>query len=62
MDLFLSLAKNDKGEMLFTQDQAFSSPSAAAVIVSGRPANGRTVWFESQTRKTYGDWQSEQLE
>lgn len=56
------LAKDEQGVMRFTQDQAFSSPSAAAAIVSGRPANGRTVWLESQTRKTYGDWQSEQVE
>ena len=29
---------------IFTQDYSFDSPSAAAVIVSGRSANGRREW------------------
>jgi len=27
-----------------TQDYTFASPSAAAVVVLGRPVNGRTAW------------------
>ena len=50
------------GVVRFSQDQPFSSPSAAAAVVSGRSANGRIVWVEKKSRKTYGDWQSEQLE
>lgn len=56
------LVADDTGKVRFSQDQPFSSPSAAAAVVSGRPANGRTVWFEKQSRKTYGDWQSEKLD
>lgn len=40
--------------MHFTQNQAFSSPSAAAANVSGRPTNGRTIVVcqsESQDRR-----------
>lgn len=56
------LVPDTSGGARFTQDQPFSSPSAAAAVVSGRSANGRIVWFEKSSRKTYGDWQSEQLE
>lgn len=56
------LVPDGAGQVCFVQDQAFSSPSAAAAVVSGRSANGRTVWFEKQSRKTYGDWQSAILE
>ena len=45
----------------FTKDYAFSSPSAAAAIVAGRPANGRTHWVIEETGKTYADWQDEQV-
>lgn len=41
----------------FSRDYAFSSPSAAAAIVAGRAANGRTHWIEENTRLTYGAWQ-----
>jgi len=53
------LAPDGSGNACFMQDQTFSSPSAAAAIVSGRPANGRTVWIEKESRKPYGAWQSE---
>lgn len=56
------LVADANGMVRFSQDQAFSSPSAAAAVVSGRPANGRTVWYEKASKKTYGDWQSEQVE
>ncbi len=56
------LAADSSGHIHFTTDQAFSSPSAAAAVISGRPANGRTTWLEKTTRKTYGEWQSEQVE
>jgi hypothetical protein len=41
----------------FTRDYAFSSPSAAAAIVAGRSANGRTHWIDEKSRLTYGAWQ-----
>ena len=34
----------------FTQDYAFSSPSTAAAVVLGRPANGRIEWKDAQGR------------
>jgi len=56
------LVRDEAGEVTFSQDQMFSSPSAAAAVISGRPANGRTTWFEKTSRKTYGDWQSAMVE
>ncbi len=41
----------------FTRDYAFSSPSAAAAVVSGRSANGRTQWLTETSGQTYGGWQ-----
>lgn len=41
----------------FTRDYAFSSPSAAAAVVSGRSANGRTQWLTEFGGQTYGGWQ-----
>lgn len=52
----------DGSTMVFSRDHAFSSPSAAAAVVAGRPANGRTDWKVRGTRTTYGDWESEGLE
>jgi hypothetical protein len=46
----------------FTRDHAFSSPSAAAAVVSGRSANGRISWFVQDTKTTYGEWQAQQVE
>lgn len=56
------LVKDAAGKVSFAQDQAFSSPSAAAAVISGRAANGRIVWREQCSGKTYGDWQSAMLE
>ena len=36
--------KKEQEKMIFTRDYLFSSPSAAAMIVLGRSANGRTEW------------------
>ena len=56
------LVPDASGVIRFSQDQLFSSPSAAAAVVSGHSANGRIVWFEKKSRMSYGDWQSERLE
>jgi hypothetical protein len=45
----------------FVDDYAFSSPSAAASVVAGRTANGRTHWIVEGGRQTYGDWQAERV-
>ncbi|XKF14942.1 GIY-YIG nuclease family protein [Halomonas sp. BLK-85] len=55
------LVADEAGDVSFTRDHAFSSPSAAAAVVSGRPANGRTAWVEKISRKTYGEWQDQQV-
>lgn len=47
----------------FMEDYKFNSPSAAAAVISGGFANGRTMWkLKSNTTKTYADWQNEQEE
>jgi len=46
----------------FNEDYAFSSPSAAAAIVTGRTANGRVEWKEQKTQQTYAQWQEVQIE
>ena len=55
------LIPTDRDLTTFTADQVFSSPSAAAAVISGRSANGRTQWAVEGTGKTYGDWQDEQV-
>ena len=47
---------------VFTESYAFSSPSAAAAVVNGRPANGRVAWKHSKTGQTYAEWEDEQLQ
>jgi hypothetical protein len=45
----------------FTRDYAFASPSAAAAVVAGRAANGRTHWLVQDSGATYGHWAEEQV-
>lgn len=45
----------------FASDYLFSSPSAAAAVVAGRSANGRTHWLVQGSKQTYGEWQAEQV-
>lgn len=47
---------------VFRRNQVFASPSAAAAVVQGRSANGRTSWIEESTGLTYADWQNRDLE
>jgi len=51
-------ASGDKA--VFTEDFAFSSPSAAAAVVCGRSANGRTSW-KRPDGQTYAEWEAVQL-
>ena len=46
---------------ILTSDLAFSSPSAAAALVSGRSANGRVSWIHRATGQTYGNWEEAQI-
>ncbi|TSA82163.1 DUF4357 domain-containing protein [Deinococcus detaillensis] len=50
------IAPNAQGELVFTRDTAFNSPSAAAVAVLGRSANGRTTWKVAGSDTDYGEW------
>ena len=48
-DLVEQGVMSDRGERyVFTQDQVFSSPSTAAGVVLGRPANGRVEWKNAE--------------
>ncbi len=58
----LEMLKVSGEHAVFANDYAFSSPSAAAAILNGRAANGRTAWKLKGTNKTYADWEAEQLE
>ncbi len=45
----------------FAQSYAFKSPSAAAAVVFGRPANGQLEWKVKGTSTTYRDWEARQI-
>ena len=55
------LADDAQGRRRFTTDYAFTSPSAAAAVVSGRSANGRVKWTIQGSEETYGEWQERQV-
>lgn len=56
------LSKTDSGKRYFTVNTPFNSPSAAAAVVAGRSANGRTSWVAEESGMTYGDWQEKSLD
>lgn len=62
-DLFEQLVQDEvlvsdgAGKRVFSKDHGFTSPSAAAAIVSGRNANGRKSWQVDGTDTSYGQWQ-----
>lgn len=45
----------------FAENIAFNSPSAAAAIVDGRPANGTIEWVTTDTGLTYKAWEAAQI-
>lgn len=47
------------GCRIFKDDFAFNSPSAAAAVVLGRSANGRTSWLVEGTLQSYAAWQDQ---
>ena len=53
---------DDQQYWVFTQSASFQSPSAAAMIVAGASANGRTQWKVQGSSQTYASWQEEQIE
>lgn len=53
----------EQGEKLvFTENYAFKSPSAAAAVVAGRTANGRKEWKLQGSSKTYDEWHAEMVD
>lgn len=52
----------DPNSLLFADNVAFDSPSAAAAVVLGRNSNGRIEWKAADSGKTYADWQALQLQ
>lgn len=54
------LIVQQEGQAILANDYAFASPSAAAAVVSGRAANGRTSWKLSDGR-TYAQWEHDRL-
>jgi len=51
----------DPQMLVFADNVAFDSPSAAAAVVLARNSNGRIEWKMVDTGKTYADWQALQL-
>jgi hypothetical protein len=49
------------GQAVFTDNYAFSSPSAAAAVILGRQSNGPTNWKLKGTNTTYAEWEASQL-
>ena len=56
------VASSDQKAMRFTRNHVFSSPSAAAAVISGVSTNGREAWKAKGTGKTYGQWETEGVE
>lgn len=46
---------------VFTEDVAFSSPSAGAAVVNAGNMNGRTSWKLADTGETYQQWHEKKL-
>lgn len=47
---------------VFTTSYAFSSPSAAAAVVLGRPSNGTLEWKVQGMSTTYKEWEAQKLQ
>lgn len=53
--------KEEGDHRIFVQSYAFKSPSAAAAVVVGRPANGQREWKVIGTNMDYHQWEVSQL-
>lgn len=62
VDVFKTrVLKLDGGNAVFTRNYAFTSPSAAAAVVTGRQTNGAITWRLQGFGKTYKEWEAESL-
>ncbi len=48
--------------LIFEDNVEFSSPSAAAQIVTGASVNGRIYWLVNETETTYAEWSTKRNE
>ncbi len=51
----------NKTHAVFQKNYAFSSPSAAGAVINGRSTSGPREWKLRGTKKTYAEWEAEQL-
>ena len=51
----------DGDNAVFTRNVAFTSPSAAGAVVTGRETNGRVEWRLRNSGKTYKEWEADQF-
>jgi len=51
------LKPDGNGNLEFTANTPFNSPSAASASILGRPDNGRISWLLKGTSHTYAEWQ-----
>lgn len=49
------------GKWIFTENVAFTSPSAAGAVICGSSVNGREYWKVKDSMLTYGDWLQAQI-
>ena len=54
--------REEGGHRIFAENYAFRSPSAAAAVVKGRPANGPIEWKVRGDTRTYRQWEADQLD
>jgi len=52
---------DDPAFLVFAENVAFNSPSAASSVVMARPSGGRADWRAKATEETYADWQDAKL-
>ena len=55
------ILKQQNDQLVFTENYAFKSPSAAAGVVNGRPSNGTTEWRLADGSMIYKEWEAAQL-
>lgn len=65
-DLYAELVEQgvlvlDGDHRVFTKSYVFNSTSAAATVVSGRPASGPRSWIVEGTTRNYGAWEQDRL-
>ncbi|OAI31473.1 methionine sulfoxide reductase [Methylosinus sp. R-45379] len=53
--------KNEGDHLVFTENYAFKSPSAAAGVVNGRPSNGTLEWKLADGSMNYKAWEASKL-